>query len=124
MEVNVTSLVEDNDPREFSNSRFESGLDNIGEITWAAACEYAANNPLCTTADQLAELADYFASFGAWDRDEIDAMSATELNALLVQSVAGDLNESTHFDTFEEYSEQVGGRLCPSDDGWYYYVGA
>ncbi len=125
MEINVTELVAE-DCSSFSNSIHESGLKNIGEITWRNACEYARENMLCTTDAELDKLRDWIADFGAWDSEEIAAMSDVELNAMLVQFVSGDVRESEHYDSFEEYSEQAGGRLLKDedDDGkWLYYVG-
>ena len=130
MEFNVTDIIENHDTAEFSGSVYSSGLDNIGAVTWRRAHEYATESPLATTPDQLAAIADWVAEFGAWDEAEIEAMSDTDLNAMLVQSVAGDKNTSEHYDSFEEYSEKEGGRLYQCDiDGdkdfgqWFYYVG-
>ncbi len=67
--------------------------------------------------------------FGAWDEDEIAAWSDTELNALVVQFIAGDIREMDMFDTTEEYQEACergtcSGRLYPGRNGeWYFYVG-
>lgn len=43
---------------------------------------------------QLDELRDYFEDFGAWDEDEIASWTHTELNALFLQLVAGDIREA------------------------------
>jgi hypothetical protein len=34
MEINVTEFVTNEDPYDYQASRAESGLDNIGQITW------------------------------------------------------------------------------------------
>ena len=118
MEIDVTHLI-DEDCAQFSDSIANSGLQNIGQITWRNACEHAAEKPLCP-ADKQSELRSWLAEFGAWSRDEIAAMSDAETNALLLQFVAGDIQEMEIFDTYEEYqAAQEAGRvssyLCRND---------
>lgn len=81
------------------------------------------------TPEQQSELRDWIRGFGAWDDEELAAMSDQETNALLLQFIAGDIREQEHFDTIEEWeaaceSGQCSGALCQGDGGrWYYYVG-
>ena len=124
MEINVTRLM-DEDCSRFADSIFNSGLQNIGEITWRNAVEYFVDNELLTT--ELDELRDYFRGFGAWSREELAEMDDVHLNALLLQFIAGDICgylEAEDEGRLEEYEESEGGRLYKSnDDEWFYYVG-
>lgn len=128
MEIDITEYVNEIDCSVFSQSRFESGLDNIGEITWNNAMEHVAIRGLVLPSQQ-GELRDYFREFGAWTNEEIDAMTDQETNALLVQLVARDVLEMEGFTTYEDYCDDVdkggsSGALYFCDDGsWMYYVG-
>jgi hypothetical protein len=108
---------------QFSASIAESGLDNIGQVTWRNALEYAEEYPLLTTPEQIEEARDYFADFGAWEDDEIQGWDENTINALLVQDIAANIREMEHYDTLEEFFQE-NGRLGLGDNGeWYFYVG-
>jgi hypothetical protein len=117
MELNITAFVlanADNMER-FSDSIANSGLQNIGQVTWrnAMAAMQDESSWLCS---ELSELVDHFAEYGAWEREELEAMSGQELNALLVQFVAGDYQET------QEGAEEH--RLyCDNDGQWFAYLG-
>ena len=123
MEVKITHLM-DLDCCQFSDSIANSGLDNIGKITWDKAMSYA-EDPLVTP-EQQTDLRDWIAEFGAWTRDEIRDMSDNETNALLLQFVAGEIREresaENHGD-LDQWEENFGGRIYKSGSDWYYYVG-
>lgn len=113
----------------FSASVAEIG-EGAGRITWGNAIN---NGPqLLVSKDQRAAFREYLGTFGAWDRDEIDAFSDAELNALLVQRVAGDIREAgadsladlDNDDLDEIYrSSGVPGLLFQSDSGaWFYCI--
>ncbi len=126
IEIDVTVYVEDHDCSLYSDSVFNSGLQNIGEITWRNACQQVTDEPL-VTAEQQAELRDWLAGFGAWDREEIAAMTDVETNAMLLQFVAGDVQEMLDYDTDEGYRAACeygtcSGRLYKSSDRWYFLV--
>jgi len=89
MEINVSCLIDDVDPRELSTSVAESG-PNAGPDSWAAAKAAATAAPLLTDA-QRAEARAFFKGFGAWEDDEIAAWTAEEVDALVLQYCAGDL---------------------------------
>lgn len=129
MELNITYLVE----REvelslFSGSRAEHGED-AGQYTWNNALTEATDNPLLTT-EQHDGAKDYIRGFGAWDDEEIDSWDCNELNALVLQLIAGDLREMEHYDTYEDYvaaAEQgscSGNAYRGDDEQWYYYLGS
>ena len=132
MEVDITKFVIRfaDDMHTLSSSVAESGLENIGAVTWENACQAMASESDWLTSD-LAELQDHFASYGAWDRDELEAMTGQELNALLVQFVAGDYQareSACERGELAEWEECEGGRLYQSDVAphvgkWFYYIG-
>ena len=127
MEINVTRIMNETELTDFSDSIFNSGLDNIGQITWRNACAEMKSDPLVTTAEQLSDLADWIADFGAWSDEEIQGMSDAELNALLLQFVAGEgqrYQEAEENDDLDSYLENEGGNLWRDDNGqWWFYVG-
>lgn len=58
-----------------------------GQITWANACASAALiDPL--TPEQAWDLREYYQTFGAWDREEIDSWPEPYLRAMLAQEIA------------------------------------
>jgi len=127
MEVNVTAVMTHN-LADYSNSVARSGLANIGQVTWQNAVEAieALDAPLVPSEGQE-ELRSWISEFGAWDDEEIEAMSDAETSALLLQMVAGDGQEYLEAEAegrLEEWYSDCGGRLYKGDDGsWYFYVG-
>jgi hypothetical protein len=99
-ELDVTHLVREADCFGFSASMAEAG-PTVARDTWQNAKAEAEDSPLLS-AEQLDEAREWFREFGAWGREELAAMSADELNALLIQFVAGDIREAQS--------------LCPSDN--------
>jgi hypothetical protein len=132
MEININEFVQEWQGAwmDFSASAMEIGND-ASQATWTAAKEAAEALPILKTTDQLNAAIDYFEGFGAWSREELDAMTDQEVNALLIQFIAGEFREAAHYDSFEEYSENVvGGNLYQCDvDGhenhgeWFFYLG-
>ena len=136
MEINVSAIIDDtrNNPTRFSASIAETGLENIGQITWNNAKEQKS---FALTKDQIEPVKNYIREFGAWDDDEIDSWDAEETTALFVQFVSGDYrNLENEFeqlgydiddfddDQFQEVTENFGGSLYKGDNGqWYYYAG-
>lgn len=120
-EINITAFVaaHGDTMTVFANSIAESGLQDIGAVTWRNALAAVADESDWLTTDVDA-LRDYFREFGAWDRAELTAMSGQELNALLVQFIAGDYQRYTA-DNFD--AENEGGALYQSGDEWFFYVG-
>ncbi len=119
--LEVTAFILRNEGRmeQFSSSIAESGLQNIGQVTWRNACA-AMEQKTAWLCHDLAALREHFAEYGAWEADELAAMSGTELNALLVQFIAGEYQEhEADVDRVLEW-----GRLMQSDDGtWSYEIG-
>jgi hypothetical protein len=128
MELDITVWVEryGDNPERFSDSIANSGLQNIGQVTWRNAMDAAEDCMLVNDANRD-ELVDHFAGYGAWERAELEANSDAELNALLLQFIAGDYQGRRDADErgeLEEYEQNEGGRLYVGDGGrWFYYVG-
>lgn len=96
-EFNVSRLVDSEDCGQLSGSAAELG-ENAGRITWQNCLDLSSDIVLVTE-ENAAELRDYFAGYGAWDREEIAAWTLQELNALCIQEAASNIRE------FEDYCE-------------------
>lgn len=134
MELDITDFFTTAEPFEFSASMAERGA-NAGPQTWANAKREASERPLLTTESELEAAKDFFAGFGAWDDDELTAMGAEGLNALLIQFISGDIREAESvcpsdddtgidWDAYEALSAQgtVSGRMFRSTDGRIYFL--
>ena len=91
MELNITRYFEENDPYYMSGSIANLG-SNVGRITWENSCN-ASDGALLTTEEMRQNARDWFGDAGAWDEEEINTWSNTELEALILQFAAGDINE-------------------------------
>lgn len=142
-ELDVTHLI-DLDCSQFSDSIHNSGLENIGQVTWrnavAHVAELEADGAPLVAPEHQDELRDWIRSTGGWDADEIAAMSDTETSALLLQYIAGDIKEMESFGDYEAYQQacedgQCSGSLWRATDAdgpepgaltdrWFYTVDA
>lgn len=134
MEINITNIVANIAPMDYSASAAEMGQD-ASKITWAAACEDA----LELFGDQFdrEEFDAYFAGFGAWSDKELAAHTDRESAALMLQFIAGDIRESDFDGWPAQWSDEwwteyekaasagtVTARIGRGDDGQiYYYIG-
>jgi hypothetical protein len=131
MELNITRFVRANRDcmSNFSDSIANSGLQNIGQVTWRNAMTAMQDVSACLVPPaQCGELVDYFSEFGAWEREELEAMSCQELNAMLVQCIASDWQEYSAAKEqgrahFKKWDENCGGRIYGNRGRYYYYVG-
>jgi hypothetical protein len=129
LQINVTHLVdgEPSDLQQYSDSINNSGLSNIGEFTWNNARRAARKASLVKSEDQDT-LRDWIYELGGWTGDEVDAMSDVDTNALLLQFIAGDIQEMHAHDDYEDYvsAQQEGttsSHLWRADDGqWFFDV--
>lgn len=135
MEINITKLFDDaaGDRGRYSASCAELG-QNAGQITWnnAEACA-GEHTEILDTGKKRQAAREHFASFGAWEHEEIMNWSNVELTALIVQLVMGDLRElEAYTDECEpreilratEDNQDVGGHLfIGTDNEIYYYLG-
>lgn len=122
MEIDITEIVEFENPADYSASVAELG-PMAGNITWRAAL-MNAEKLLRLPQGWQEELVDWLRGFGAWSDEELKAYADVELKALLLQFIAGDLREAG-LDYYSEEPfdchEDITGRLYVGDDGKIYY---
>lgn len=86
--VNLTKLFTEYDPYDVSNSIANLG-PSAARITWNNAKACAESGELdCLDLDNVR---DHIAEYGAWDADEIEAMSDLDLRAFVAQEIAADI---------------------------------
>lgn len=131
MELNITRFFQDAAPMDYSASQAEIGED-AARSTWQAACDDSEDYMMLDSEEKREEFRRYVKGFGAWSDDEIRAWSDSELNALLIQMISGDIREGSldtddpDWDQYQKDSEEgrVSGRIFKGDDSQvYYYVG-
>lgn len=129
MELDITDFYNYADAAEYAASRAELG-DDAARITWRNAKDAHAEHNLLDTEEKKDAARDFLRGFGAWDEDEIAAWDDAELNALVIQFIAGDIRERDSLaDSWEAYEAlasdgQASGRLYECRDGRvYYYIG-
>lgn len=133
-EIKITRFVRDAGMIDYSASVAEIGVD-AGPTTWRQACEDSPKYTMLATDDQREAYRVHLLAYGAWESEEISAWSDDELNALLMQEIAGDVRDieslcggvpgSPEFDA-QEYESLVSdgtllGRLFVGSDGEIYY---
>jgi hypothetical protein len=129
MELNITHMVESaDDMPTLSGSQAELGRD-AGKITWNNSKAYAEANPILPDDDARDVARQWLQGFGAWSEAEIAAWSNQELDALVIQFIAGDIREMEAFESEAEYQKAAedgtaGGRIYKGDSGqWFFYLG-
>ena len=137
IEINITRFVRNAGMIDYFASVAEIGA-NAGPATWRRACEDSPEYTMLATDDQREAYRAHILAYGAWEPEEIAAWSDGEINALLMQEIAGDVREieslcggipgSPEFDAQEyeslTYDGTLSGRLFVGSDGEiYYYIG-
>lgn len=131
MELNISRFFAEAVPMDYSASVAEIGND-AARSTWQAACDDSEDYPMLDSEEKREEFRRYVKGFGAWSEDEIRAWSDRELNALLIQMIAGDIREGSldlenpDWEQYEKDSEsgRISGRIFKSVDSQiYYYIG-
>lgn len=117
MQIDITEWIASIDPGMLSGSIAELG-DRAGALTWQNSCDAVKDfNPL-PDADALQEFRDWLKPWGAWNDDEIAAMSDDHLRALCLQWIAGDWRECFDCDSDEadwsDYETRASDGNCPS----------
>ena len=134
MELDITRFFQEACPMDYSASRAELG-QNAGKITWNQAIEDAPEYNILPDDAAREAFRDHVKGFGAWGDDEIAAWSDTELSALCMQMVAGDIREMLGVSSngewdWTEYEQEaekgrISGNIYRGDDGRvYYYLGS
>lgn len=116
MELDITNLFNDCETTDFQDSVANSGLTNIGEITWQRALDNTSFKPLFAESD-CDEVRDYIRTFGGLEDEEIDAWSYNELQALILQDISSHLSD---FDMVmnDVYEDWVRGEHEPDWKAW------
>ena len=135
MEINVTKIVNaiKEDETQFSASVFETGLSDIGKITYQNACKFSKQ---FTFGENKEELKEWLGGFGAWDEEEINGWTDQELIGLFIQFVSDDYRELERLcedfgsdidnltdEEFHAITVDNGGSISPNNGEWFYYVG-
>lgn len=94
-ELDISHIIGSDDfvPFDLSNNRATLG-DDAGTLTWSASKEAAQCIPLLDTEEKKEAFRVFVRESGGWDDEEIAAWDDTELNALCLQWIAGDIREA------------------------------
>lgn len=130
MELNITKFFREAAPMDYSASVVEIGT-NAGPDTWRAACDDSSDYMMLDTDDKRDAFRTDVAEYGAWTAEEIAAWTDIELNALLLQMIAGDIREAgldTENPDWAQYvrdsnAGRVRGNIFPAHGEVYYYIG-
>lgn len=127
MEIDITAFFENAEPAEYSASVWELG-ENAGRITWNKAIEDSTEYLILDSDDKREAFRIFVKGFGAWSDEEIAAWSDTELNALCLQWISGDLREMGAWcgwsdDEWAAYESDsnTAGRIFRGDDKRVYF---
>lgn len=132
-EIEITALVRSEEfvPFDLSNNRATLG-DDAGKLTWNASVETAKEvESLIPTPEHKEAFRDFVKDFGAWSEEAIAAWSDTELDALLLQWIAGDIREAFGDADFADWDwaqyqtdaevGRISSRLFKTDDGHVFF---
>jgi hypothetical protein len=97
MEINITWFFREACPRNYSASVAEIGA-NAGADTWRAAVADSSDYMILDTDEKREAFRAFVKSSGGWNAEEIAAWNDTELNALCLQWIAGDIRESMYLE--------------------------
>ena len=133
MEINITHLVNAGNMMDYSASIAEIG-DYAGVYTWRAAmdefCPDDEDSKALVTGDDVQTVKDYFGRFGAWDTEERESWTDQEVNALLLQFIAGDIREAGDdlTDDYPSYQKRaeagsISSNIYKSGDQFFYCIG-
>jgi len=105
-DINITRFYNEAAPMDYSASVMEIGA-NAGRDTWQAAVEDAPDYNLLNNDDDRDEFRAHVKGFGAWSDEEIAAWSDTELNALFIQLISGDIRSGETDRIWTDEAEQT-----------------
>lgn len=92
-EIDITDFFNNARPIYYSASVAELGND-AGRITWENAVDAVDAWRFLDNDEKTENWKKFIRSSGGWTEEEVDAFSETELNALLIQWLSGDIRES------------------------------
>lgn len=141
IKANVTRMFEAIEPWDVSNSVANLG-PRCAALTWSNAMQIAGQAPawlLTPIEDACEAMAMWVGETGAWDSEEIDAMSSQQFLALFVQNIASELRmlgsddndllecvttyQETDWDAAPEYPVGFYSADCNDDVHVDYYAG-
>ncbi len=129
MEIIITELFNNMAPKDYSASRAEIG-QNAAMDTWQAAKDDAPDYNMLDTSEKKTAFIEHMTDMGFSESEEMEEWTDTELTALFIQLIAGDIREDgidTENPDREEYEKNGNstGRLFHGVDGEiYYYLGS
>jgi hypothetical protein len=134
MEIDITRFFNEAAPMDYSASQAEIGA-NAGPDTWRACVEASPDWMYLDTEDKRQAWRTWARESGGWNADEIAAWTHTELNALFIQWVAGDMRQmgidrpgqSLDWEQVEQYQHagRMPSNIFKGDDGHvYFYIGS
>lgn len=91
MKIDITSLL-NLDAWELSHSAAEGGWTS-GRDCWKASKLAAEEHCLLDTEEKLRAMRNFAEESGGWTKEEIEAWTPTEVNALFLQWIANDTRE-------------------------------
>ena len=91
MEIDITSLL-DLDAWDLSHSASEGGWTSARDC-WQASMLAAEEHQLLDDEEKLQGMRDFARSSGGWTKTEIERWTPTEVNALFLQWIAGDIRQ-------------------------------
>lgn len=117
-------MINDSDTMPTLSGSINELGSNAASYTWNNSKDYAANNPLLKTKDEISYARKYLLSLGAsWTEEELSP--EIEVQALITQLIAGDIREYLNYESYEEYEQashngQVSGLIFKNDDQYFY----
>jgi hypothetical protein len=102
LEFCLSAFLANERMEDFQDSVANSGLENIGQITWENA-KNAAVRYTVVTDETRDRLIDWLDEFGAWDREDMEEWPDVELAGLMLQFFAGWLIELQQADSIQAY---------------------
>ena len=109
MEIDITEFYNNVETRLYSNSIANSGLVNIGEITWDRAKQAKY---LFIIKENFLEFLGYMNSCGM---DNALTLNVKEANGLFIQYISSEIQERKMFKSWPEYHKEVSGSLFKSN---------
>lgn len=97
MELKITKFFTETCPRDYHASVAEIGAD-AGAATWQAAVDDSPDYMILDTGEKRDAFRSFVKYSGCWNAEEIAAWNDTELNALCLQWIAGDIRESMYLE--------------------------
>lgn len=126
MDLDITEFFKNANAFDYSASASELGL-NAGRITWDHAVEGSKEYMILDSEEKREAFRSHVKGYGAWSEEKIRGWSDCELNALLLQFIAGDIRQSEldpenpDWEAYEAGADQQGSNLFHGTDGRIYY---